>query len=78
MGTNTYGNTDLLLSVLRAIGREIEPVGIKFKPFYSPEVNTTALANANPVGTTVFLVLLPLASFTIAGVVVLLRRRFRT
>ena len=78
LGTNTYGNTDLLLSVLRVIGREIEPVGIKFKPFYSPEVNATSLANSNPTGTTVFLVLLPLVSFGAAGAIILLRRRFRT
>ena len=78
LGTNTYGNTDLLLSVLRIIGREIEPVGIKFKPFYSPEAALTALEASKPVGTTVFLVLLPLVSFAGAGTVILLRRRFRT
>lgn len=78
LGTNTYGNTDLLLSVLRVIGREIEPVGIKFKPFYSPEASSTALMSSNPTGTTVFLVLLPLVSFSLAGAVVLLRRRFRS
>ena len=31
--SNTYGNTDLMLSALRATGREFIPVGLDLKPF---------------------------------------------
>lgn len=72
-----YGNTDLLLAVLRVIGREVEPVGIKFKPLYSAKAAEAQLLVANPQMQTTVLTLIPALVFAISGTVILVRRKFR-
>ncbi len=73
--SNTYGNTDLMLSALRATGREFVPVGLKIKPFASTDIETLTTAQANRY--TVTLILLPTLTTLIAGVYVLVRRKYR-
>ncbi len=85
---NSFGNTDLLLATLRSIGREVVPVGLKFKPLYEAEMTApTTDANGNTVAYysqsgnvawTVVLTLLPALVFAGVGTVVLVRRKFRT
>lgn len=75
--SDTYGNTDALLSVLRAVGREVEPVGLSLKALHQEEINEEILSSVTATVWTVVLVLLPVISFTIAGVYVLVRRKTR-
>ena len=73
--SNTYGNTDLMLSALRATGRELVPVGLKLKPFASTDIETLTTARANRY--TVALIVAPALITAIAGVYVLVRRKYR-
>ena len=77
LNSNAYGNTDLLLEILRVIGREIEPVGIKFKPLYSSVAGEQYVLEAQPLKKTMTLVLLPAVACALSGIVVLVKRRTR-
>ncbi len=72
--SNTYGNTDLMLSALRATGREFVPVGLKLKPFATTDIQTLTTAQANRY--TIVLIAAPALITAIAGVYVLVRRRY--
>lgn len=72
--SNTYGNTDLMLSALRATGREFVPVGLDIKPFASTDIETLTTAQANRY--TIILILAPTLITAIAGVYVLVRRKY--
>jgi hypothetical protein len=69
-----YGNTDVLLSALRVVGREPVPVGITLKPFgdYTIDSITTASATA----WTICLAVIPAAAALITGTVILVRRKY--
>ena len=73
--SNTYGNTDLMLSALRATGREFIPVGLDLKPFASTDIETLTTAQANRY--TIILILLPTLVTAAAGIYVLVRRKYR-
>ena len=73
--SNTYGNTDMMLSALRATGRENIPVGLKLKPFASTTIESLTTAQANR--WTVALIVIPAIITAIAGVYVLVRRKYR-
>ncbi len=73
--SNTYGNTDVMLSSLRATGREFIPVGLDIKPFAKTEITTLTTAQANRY--TAVLILVPTLITLIAGVYVLVRRKYR-
>ena len=73
--SNAYGNTDLLLSLCRAIGREPVPVGLGFKPFADYTIDTVTTKDATQY--TVTLALVPIIIATAAGIVVLVRRKHR-
>jgi hypothetical protein len=73
--SNTYGNTDMMLSALRATGRENVPVGLDIKPFASTTIETLTTAQANR--WTIALILIPTLITAIAGVYVLVRRKYR-
>lgn len=88
LGSNAYGNTDVLLETLRAIGREVVPVGLSFKPMYDSDMTqspssssgTTTVyyyTEAGNVARTVVLTVLPAVLLTTIGTVVLVRRKFR-
>ena len=85
LGSNAYGNTDLLLETLRAIGKEVEPVGMDFKPLYEDAMTQASSSTGEEYYTetgntawTVVLALIPALGFTAAGVILLIRRRVRT
>ena len=77
LSTNAYGNTDVLLGTLRAIGREIEGSGIVQKAFYDPAMNEDFYTPQANVAITVVLVLLPALTLGGAGLIILIRRRVR-
>lgn len=77
LSSNAYGNTDLLLEVLRVIGREIEPVGIKFKPMYSAVAAEQYVLEAKPMQKLAVHVTLPALICAVSGIIVLVRRKFR-
>ena len=69
-----YGNSDLLLSTLRSVGKEIVPVGITFKPFADQNISSITTKQANQY-TVVLAVIPPVVLFTL-GAVIVIRRRF--
>lgn len=87
LGSNAYGNTDVLLQTLRSIGREVVPVGLNFKPMYDDEMTESASSTdgsgtvyytqAGNIARTVVLTVLPALVMATAGTVVLVRRKFR-
>ena len=73
--SNTYGNSDLMLSVCQMIGREPVAVGLKYKEFANYTIETITEQDAT-VYTTV-LTVAPLFIALCAGVFVLVRRKNR-
>ncbi len=73
--SNTYGNTDLMLSALRATGREFIPVGLDLKPFATTNIETLTTAQANRY--TIILILAPTLITAAAGIYILVRRKYR-
>ena len=71
----SYGNTDLLLSVCRYIGREPVPVGLTFKPFADYDIDNITTAESTQY--TVVLTVIPAVAAIIAGAIVLIRRKNR-
>lgn len=90
LGSNAYGNTDVLLETLRSIGREVVPVGLSFKPLYDDEMQESSSSSTSSSGDavdyytkqgnivrTVVLTVLPAIVMGMLGTVVLVRRKFR-
>ena len=88
LGSTAYGNTDALLSVLRYMGKEVNPVGLSFLALYDMQISedlhmptdsTTGATAIAPgiITATVILTILPALTMTVAGVVVLVKRRTR-
>lgn len=75
----SYGNADVLTATLRHMGREVMPADLEFKAFKIYEVDTDAYTVdiRSALGTTALMTLLPVLVFTIAGVAVRVRRKFR-
>ncbi len=71
----SYGNTDLLLTALRTIGREPVPVGLEPKPFADSEIDTVTTAEAAQY--TTVLALVPLLAASTVGIVIITRRKNR-
>ena len=75
LATNAYGNTDLILTTLRQIGKPDARVDLNFKELYQSQMDSELQAESNPTLTTVVLIALPAVAMVCAGVAVLLRRR---
>ena len=73
--SNSYGNTDLLLTALRTIGKEPVPVGIEFKPFADYTIDTITTAESTQY--TIVLSVVPALAALISGIVVIVRRKYR-
>ena len=73
---NAYGNTDVLLQVMRTLGRETVGVGLKFEPMYDDTVGTDYYTQTGNTIRTVVLALIPAVLATVTGVWVLVRRRW--
>ena len=88
LGSTSYGNTDALLSILRYVGKEVNPVGLSFLALYDMQIDeaqhmqtdsTTGVTSVarGIITATVILTVLPALTMTVAGVVVLVRRKTR-
>ncbi|MBQ7173776.1 MAG: Gldg family protein [Clostridia bacterium] len=83
LSTNAYGNTDILLQILRGIGQEILPVGLNFKTLPVEEFGTDSETGASygqillfgPNGQTAILTLVPGLTCLILGCVLLAKRK---
>lgn len=75
--SETYGNTDAMLSVLRSLGKEVEPVGLSFKVLHPDSISEDAMSSTAATVWTVVLVAVPAVALTVAGVFVLVRRKTR-
>ena len=73
--SNSYGNTDFLLTSLKTMGREPVPVGLMFKPFADYTIDTVTTSDATQF--TVVLAVVPLLVSAITGAVILIRRKHR-
>ena len=76
LSTDSYGNADALVGMLRTVGREIVPVGLKWVTIYVDDMNANYYTQTEVTVWTAVLVLLPGAVLLVAGVYVLVRRRF--
>lgn len=75
LNSASYGNTDVLLSACRAIGREPVPVGLEPKPFADYTIDTITTAESTQY--TIVLTVVPAIIAIAAGAVVLIRRKNR-
>ena len=73
--SNSYGNTDLLLTALRYMGREPVPVGLTFKPFGDYTIDTITTAEATQY--TIVLTVIPAVAALVTGIVIIVRRKYR-
>lgn len=72
--SNVYGNSDVMLSAMRAMGKEFIPVGLESKMFVSTNIESLTTAEANRY-TVLLTVLPPVVVFGI-GIFVLVRRKY--
>lgn len=75
-----YGNADVLLSLLRSMGRELVPVKtLEFKSFkkYDFDTDKSGLTDDRKVGITVAFTLIPAVLCAGAGIAVSVRRKYR-
>ena len=70
----TYGNTDVLLSALRSMGKELVTVGLNHKPFASTTMETITVSQANQY--TVVLTVIPAVIIFAVGIYVIVRRKY--
>ena len=88
LSSTSYGNTDALLSILRYMGKEVNPVGLSFLALYDMQIadeqymqtdSTTGVTAIAPgiITATIILTVLPAITMTVAGVVILVRRKTR-
>lgn len=78
LNSGSYGNTDVLLSVLREIGQEIEPVGIDYKVMDNPTIDPQYYTASEATVWAIVLALIPAILCTVIGTVILVKRRART
>ena len=72
--SSVYGNSDVLMSAMTIMGREVVPINILFKPFADTDISDLTDADANRY--TVLLSVLPAVVVTGAGIFVLVRRKY--
>ena len=75
--SDAYGNTDILLSVLRQTSREIIPVNLDFKAFYVYEMTEPSAQTVNSGKTIAAFAIIPAAVVLVAGIFVTVRRKYR-
>ena len=73
-----YGNTDILLLLLRTVGKEVVPVGLDFKELHKAAIDEDYLASSTAVWYTVILAAVPAVAITVTAGVVLGKRKFRS
>ena len=76
--SNSYGNTDMISSVLRALGSDSMAARIDqyLKPFHVTDVTEGYVVQSQKTGYTAVLMILPAVIFFGGGVVVIVRRKY--
>lgn len=74
LSSAVYGNTDILLSSARGMGKEFIPVDLDIKPFASTEISEMSTESKNTY--TVLLAVVPAGIVIVAGIFVLVRRKY--
>ena len=69
-----YGNSDLLLSTLRTVGREVVPVGLTLVPFAESRISSITTKQATQY--TVVLTIVPAVIMFGLGLYVIVRRKY--
>ena len=78
LSSRSYGNTDVLMSVLRSTGNEVVPTDIPLKVFYDYGVEDSFAYRAEkPETWSNWLIISPAVVAIALGVVVCVRRRYR-
>lgn len=72
--SNTYGNSEVLLSALLEMGKEAVPTSLDVKPFSDTTIDTLTVKRANAF--TVTLTVVPAAVIFVAGLIVIIRRKY--
>ena len=72
--SNTYGNSEVLLSALLEMGKEAVPTSLDIKPFSDTTIDTLTVKRANAY--TVSLTVIPAALVFVTGIVVIIRRKY--
>ncbi len=72
--SNVYGNSDVLISALRSMGRETIVVDLNHKPFASTTIDSITTAEANQY--TIILTVVPAAIVLGIGIYVTVRRKY--
>lgn len=75
--SSAYGNTDVILSVLRQTGREIIPVNLGFKAFYDHEMTNKTVLTANADKYIAVLAIVPALVIFTCGIVVNVKRKHK-
>lgn len=75
--SSAYGNADVLLASLRAMGREVAPAELDIKAFKVYDVEDGSYTTGGVIATTVVLALIPAAVFFGVGIYVNVRRKYR-
>ena len=73
MQVGAYDNAAFLQSAIRLMGKDDTPVHLTIQPFAESEIHSLTVAQARTI--TVLLVALPVAVVSVAGAVILIRRR---
>ncbi len=77
LNSGSYGNTDVLLAILREVGQEIEPVGLSYKVMDNPTMDPSYYTDSEGTIWTIVLTVLPVLLCAVVGTVVLVKRRAR-
>ena len=72
---NAYGNNDVLLSILRTVGKELAPIGLNPKAFEDSTIDIVTTSESTQY--TLVLTIVPIVCALVCGVVVLVRRKNR-
>ncbi len=77
LSSPAYGNANVLLAALNAIGREVVPANLEFKTFKEYEIDEGALAKTNPIAITLCFALIPAAICFGVGGYVRIKRKYK-
>lgn len=75
--SSAYGNTDVIMSVLRQTSREIIPVNLSFKAFYDYEMTSNTIQTANADKYIAILAIVPALAIFTFGIVVNVKRKHK-
>ena len=73
--SEVYGNADILLAALRAMGKEVVGVNLAWKPFNKTDVKDGVINAGGARTVTVVMTVIPLVAAAVTGTIIVLRRR---